>query len=263
MKSSPKVYFYSAFILATLLSIMYTLSFLLAFDTPIAYFSTNSALPVISKYLMLSTCIWIFSMFILIPKGTLSTERPTISSASKIASCLASAGLLTYSAIKLFSLSLSKLSLIGVVLALLSILFFVLNAIPSSKSRNNIHAIAGIFVILWAAVCMTEAYINWFITMNNPTKILLMISMMSIMFSALYEVKYIVGTSAPRAYAVFNLIGICISASFSVSFIIIYVSGIYRVHEFIPAAIASLTITIYQICRSIDFISTQSKASTV
>ena len=179
MKSSPKIYFYSAFILAALLSIIYTLSFLFAFDTPIAYFSTNAVLPVIAKYLMLCTCIWIFSIFILIPKGALSIERPAASSLSKIASGLVVAGLLTYSVIKLLTLSWSKLSLIGVALALLSISFFALNAFPSPKTCSNIHAISGIFVILWAAVCMTEAYINWYVTMNSPAKILLMISMMS------------------------------------------------------------------------------------
>ena len=179
MKSSPKIYFYSAFILAALLSIIYTLSFLFAFDTPIAYFAANSVLPVIAKYLLLSTCIWISTMFILIPKGTLSTERPTVSSLSKIASWVAAAGLLTCSAIKFLTLSWSKISLIGVALALLAMIFFVLNALPYSKHHSNTHAISGIFVILWATVCMTEAYINWHITMNNPAKILLMLSMMS------------------------------------------------------------------------------------
>ena len=73
MKVSLKAYYYSAIILTLLSSVTYAISFIFAFDTPIAYFSEQSFLPYIAKYLLLFTCIWILSIFVFIPKNTLYT----------------------------------------------------------------------------------------------------------------------------------------------------------------------------------------------
>ncbi len=259
MKVSLKAYYYSAIILTLLSSVTYAISFIFAFDTPIAYFSEQSFLPYIAKYLLLFTCIWILSIFVFIPKNTLTTIPSPTSLISKIASWITMLGFLVGAVIKFTSSPFSGLSIAVIIFSILSVLFFLLNALYSD-SHNNLRALAGIFVILWAAGCMTEAYINWNITMNNPVKILLMLSMMSTMFFVLYEIKYLVGSPAPRACVAAHLINMCISVSFLISFIIIYTSQIYVIREFLPTVIALFPITIYQICRSIDFISNQNQA---
>lgn len=259
-KISTKVYFYSTLICTAILSTIYSLSFIVSFDTPIAYFSANSILPHIAKYLFLCTIIWILSIFISIPKNSLIKTQCTASFMSKFSSVFVAISLLAYAVTKILATSASKLSIIEIIMAILSAAYFAGNIITSWK--NNFRVTLGISVILWATASMAEAYINRFVTMNNPIKILLMLSMMSIMFFALYEIKCLTCSSAPRAYVASTLANICISVTFAVSFLIIYVSGIYAIKEFMPHAIISLTIAFYNICKLSDFLSAQEKAPT-
>lgn len=256
MKKIPiKAYFCSILISTAIVTAIYALSFIFAFDTPIAYFSTNSPLPNISKYLLLCIIAWTLSIFVFIPKNSLTQNQPSISLASKIASGLAATSFLFCAISKLLSPPLSTLSIIVTVLSFLSSAYFICNVI--APSQNNLRAVLGISVILWATASMSEAYINRFVTMNNPVKILLMLSMMSIMFFMLYEIKYSVSKPMPRAYAASILISICISCTFAVSFLIICVSGIYVVKEFLSTAVVSLTMVFYNICKGRDFLSAQ------
>ena len=155
----------------------------------------------------------------------------------------------------------TTLFLICTFLGIASAAIFAYNSF-SASTKNNLRALLPIPIILWAAISMTEAYSNQYITMNSPIKILLMLSMMSIMFSSLYEAKYFSDSPAPRAYAVFSLIGVSMCSAFSLPFIIMYVLGIYSLPEFLPTAIASLTFAINLACKSIDYLKSQTPSST-
>ena len=261
LSNKIKIYFYSSFIAVALTTIGYILSFMFAFDTPIAYFSGNSPLPYIAKYLLIFTVVWIFTLFISIPKGKLCGTPPTVSELSRTASIAVSVGFIICSIFRLIFVPASALATICTAMTLLSSVFFALNAI-FPRSQNNIRALFGIVVILWAAIAMTEAYVNRFVTMNSPIKILLMLSMMSVMFFMLYETRYLTERSLPRAYAVSTLIGICLSTVLSLTFIIMYITGTYTVPEFIPTAISALLFSFYEICRAVDFIALQSTQDT-
>ena len=261
-----KTYFFSSFATSALTAIMYCICSLFAFDITVAYFSSTSLLPYIAKYLLIITIIWIFSILLFIPKNKLSITTPPHSLASRILSVATAVSFILYIALRLLISSNGFMTptttfFICNGIALISAAFYLLN-VRITLIKSSIRAVLLFPTILWATISMTEAYSNQRVAMNSPIKIMLMLSMMSIMFFALYETRYLVGRPFPRAYAISVLSGICLSGAFSISFIVMLVTDTYLIPEFMPTAIVTLTFTIYQICRAIDFLRHQAVAIT-
>ena len=248
-----KTYFYSSLVLCAITITMYVICFIVAFDTPISYFSARSLLPYIAKYMLILTTGWILSVFIQIPQSGTLHPYPQHSAFSRITSALTFIAFVIYSVLKILnnSTSVSKISLACIILAAISSVVFLINS-TSATISNNTRALLYIPVIIWATLSMTEAYSYQYITMNSPIKILLMLSMMSVMFVYLYEARYSSSCSYPRAYTAFLLIGMCMCSVFSLPFIIILLSGTHSVPAFLPTAILSLSFAIHITSRAFD-----------
>ena len=254
-----KTCFVSSLVLTSICVLMYVSCVLFAFDTPIAYFSANSPLPYIAKYLLIFSSVGVGALFFLIPKGSIPCPTPPqhsiysrISSAV-IAVCLLISIILRFSISSNGYLQPTKLFFACAGLASLATIFYLMTAI-SPHSQSAKRAILQVAAILWAASAMTEAYTNPYVTMNSPFKILLLLSMMSIMFFSLYEARFLITRPYPRAYAVSVLVGTCLSSVFSVSFLVMQLSGKYSIIEFLPTAIVSLAFSVYEFCRALDFL---------
>jgi len=261
-----KMYFYSSLALSAITTVLYVICSLIAFDANIGYFSTHSPLPFVAKYLIAFNIIWIVSMLVFIPADKLSPSYPRHSIASKVTSAIVFAGFVFYVIIRLLPVATNQIAatplfLICTVAAAVSSIIFLFNIIRPAVC-NNRRSILTVPVILWATLSMTEAYSNQFITMNSPFKIMLMMSMISIMLFALYEARYLSGYPYPRAYAASLLISICVSSVFSVTFIVLLLTGIYSISSFTPTAVISLTFTAHQISRAFDYLRTQSTCPT-
>ncbi len=256
-----KIYFYSSLVLSAIVTVLYVICSLIAFDAHIGYFSTYSPLPFIAKYLMAFNIIWIVSMLLFIPAKKLSPSYPSYSALSRITSATVFAGFVFYGISRLISatnnqMAATPLFFMCLITAALSSLIFLFNVINPAVC-NNRRSILTTPIILWATLSMTEAYSNQFVTMNSPFKIMLMMSMMSIMLFALYEARYLSGYPYPRAYAISVLVGICASSAFSVSFIVLSLTGAYSIYSFVPTAIVSFAFTVHQISRAFDYLKVQ------
>lgn len=260
--NKAKMYFYSSLALSVITTALYVICSLIAFDANIGYFSTHSPLPFVAKYLIVFNIIWIVSMLVFIPAGKLSQNYPNYSTASRITSAIVFAGFVFYVITRLLPIATHQIAatplfLICTLAAVVSSIIFLFNIIRPTVYSNR-RSILTVPIILWATLSMTEAYSNQFVTMNNPFKIMLMMSMISIMLFALYEARYLSGYPYPRAYAASLLISICVSSVFSVTFIVLLLTGTYSTSSFIPTAILSLTFTAHQISRAFDFLRAQS-----
>ena len=262
MLKKLKIYFISSFALTLICILIYIVCIMFAFDTPIAYFSKSSPLPYVAKYLLMLSLIGVGTMLFIIPKNSLSCSAPQHSKSSRIGAALIAVSFIIYFALRFLISSNGYLQPTNLffaceALAIISAIFYLMTAITPLKESST-RAILLIPTILWAATAMTEAYTNRFVTMNSPMKLFLLLSMMSIMFFALYESRYLIGRPLPRAYAVSTLIGACLSSVFSTSFLIMQLSGKHSIMEFLPTAIVSLAFSIYKLCRALDFLNHQS-----
>ena len=264
MLKKLKIYFISSLVLTSICILIYIMCVLFAFDAPIAYFSNSTPLPFIAKYLMIFSAIGVISLLFLIPKGSLVDSAHPHSKASRVSAALIAISLIIYSALRFIIssngfLQPTKLFFACTGLAIISAIFYIMTAV-SPATTNPTRVILQITTIIWAAATMTEAYTNRYVTMNSPIKLLLLLAMMAIMFFSLYEARFLIERPHPRAYAVAVLLGVCLNSVFSISFLVMQISGKYSIVEFLPTAIVSLAFSIYQLCRALDFLSHQESA---
>ena len=262
MLKKLKIYISSSLALTSLCILIYIACILFAFDAPIAYFSQSSLLPYVAKYLLILSLIGVGTLLFLIPKNALSCSAPQHSKPSRISAVLVAVSFIIYFALRFIISSNGYLQPTNLffaceALSIISAIFYLLTAITPLKESST-RAILLIPTIIWAATAMTEAYTNRFATMNSPMKLFLMLSMMSVMFFALYEARYLISRPCPRAYIVSSLIGVCLSSVFSISFLVMQFSGKHSIMEFLPTAIVSLAFSIYKLCRALDFLNHQS-----
>lgn len=253
-----KIYGYSTLILAAFCTVLYTLSFLMAFDRDIGYFSGASILPTLSRAMLGVTLVWILSSLLLIPRSPKTTDPLPYRLTTRIAAGILAAAFAAYAVYRFLfdgdTIIVSPLlPIAAIALAGLSVIFFLLIIFIGNRMPQN-SASAGFSVIFWAAVALAEIYTNQYIAMNNPIKVSFMTSMMSIMLFMLYELRFILGRAQPRAFLVTNLTGILLTALYSVSVLTLTATG-FNTSAYLPAAILSLIMCVYMISRLFDFLS--------
>lgn len=275
-----KTYVYSSIALSALLTALYSLSYLLAFDADIGYFSSTSILPIIAGKILIVSLIWVFTLFIFLPRAGSSDKPLEMRSGTRVSAAFAAAALALYAlwrlifdgnalldAARAFYSLLRRLfdgnailfdapilPLAAVPLAALAAFYFLLIALRGSRLTHAVTG-AGYFVIFWATAAMTEVYTDQFVAMNSPLKISFMTAMMSLMLFMLYELRYLIGRSKPRAYLVSTLAGIMLNAVFSIPVILLTFAGSYNTSPHLPAAAVSLVLCGYMTVRLFDFIS--------
>ncbi len=265
MLKKLKIYFISSLTLTSICILIYVACILFAFDTPIAYFSASSLLPYVAKYLLILSSIGVCSLLFLIPKDTLAISYHRHSRSSRISAAIVAVCFLIFAVLRFLIssngyLQPTKLFFACTILAIISSIFYFMTAI-SPVATSTTRALLIVPTIIWAAAAMTEAYTNRFVTMNSPMKLFLMLSMMSIMFFALHEAKFLINRPYSRAYAVSALLGVSLSSIFSIVFLTMQLSGKYSIVEFFPTSIVSLAFSIYMLFRALDFLKHQSSVT--
>jgi hypothetical protein len=200
--------------------------------------------------------LWFFSSLFIIPNKSIDAGEVPYSKMTKIIAGICSAGFAAYFICRLVKMNIMTFSQFTIasscsLLGILSVIYFIMTAL--NKKSGSGHIIAGFIPIFWAAVSMTEVYINKNIAMNNPLKISFMMTMMSFMLFMVYELRFLLGRGMPKLFMVFSLTGVLVSSVFEIPFLILTITGIYKIPDIFYSLFASIPFAVYILSRLIDF----------
>jgi len=260
-----KIYIFSSLVLSLICALLFTAAYLISFEPYIGYFKTSAFLPVLATTITLVTLVWFFSSLILIPKSAVKADAPQYGKSSKLTAGICSAGFAVYTLYRLFMLNVVAtvpllLTQACILLGALSTLFF-LFIMLNKGTGISCKIYAGFAPIFWAAVSMTEAYVNKNIAMNNPFKITQMMAMMSFMLFMVYELRFLLGRGMPRLFMIFTLVGTLVSSVFIIPFLVVTIAGTYTLPDLLAAGCMNLLLTGYMVSRLFDFTTINSNPS--
>lgn len=252
-----KIHAISSLVMTLICTALYTLTYITSFEPGIAYFAPSSKLYVISKAMLIASLLWIFTLFLTIPKSNDSFPFPKPSKFSRTAAAVCAAAFMAYAVYRFVkggnaAANSPLLPATCIFLAALSIIYFIMAARPAPSGSSAV--IAGFAPIFWAAIAMTDVYTNKYLAMNNPVKVTFILTMISVMFFVLYELRFIVGRGKPRSFTVFTLVGILFTTVFSVNVLVMASVGEYFVDSFFTAALICAAMAVYMVSRLFDFI---------
>lgn len=270
-----KVYLYTAFILTGVCVLLLTLAILLDYNAGVNYFNSSLSFSVF-RALCIITVVWFFSAFFLIPKKQLNGDTPlttvTIFPSSLFAVIMLSTGLVALAAglktepvLKLFrGLKSDKPTIILIcgLLALISVVYFIMNCFPPKGKSREKHALVGFSVPLSAAMLVAVSYFDVTVSMNAPSKLMFHFSLILFMLWSLYELRAMLGKPMPRCYFVFGLTAMLLSASASLPWMIAFFAGkvaapvyptylIYNVVSFGVFVYTAVRLTVFVNARSL------------
>lgn len=269
MKKSYKYLsrFATAFaVLAVLGMVMRTAALFGAYDSDIGYYKSGALLPLLFNALALPAFIGVVALFVFLPKSTCEGLRP---SGASLYVRIASVFALLTSAVPVFYVFLGMMGDTGfysisssgtgtvidaftLIFGVLSVIYFAL--VFSGKTENGEgHVYFGYAVILFVLMILAKTYFDFNTTMNSPNKLLLQLTLMSVMLYFLFELRFSLGNAAPRAYSAVSLVSFGLSAVCSVPAIIAFFSGIFTREEYLVYHIAALGFCVYIAARFVSF----------
>lgn len=250
-KNKLKIYIFSGLALSAITAALYILCFFVSFDRAVGYFDASPLTAVLHALLAL-TIIWVASLLILLPRGGLDIGVPTPRHGSTVSAYLLAAAFVISVYLHIRASEPTLLSLITALLGGVGAAYAGCTAIFGHGSGSR--SLLGYGVIAWCFLSIVEAYFNKYVTMNSPVKLLLMFSMVFMMLFQLHEIGATVGRWRLRIYAVFGLLNVLLSASFSLSYFACDLFGVYSIPEFLPTATVSLIHAFYTAARLLDML---------
>jgi hypothetical protein len=259
-----KIYVFSSLILSLIAALLFTAAYFISFDSYIGYFSTSAILPGIAMSVTLLTLAWIFSSLLIIPKNSVRTDAVPYGKGSKFTSAVCFAGFVIYTLYRLiFSRTIATvpglLTFFCIIAGALASIYFLMTALNKGSASARVYA--GFAPEFWAALSMTEAYLNKNIAMNNPFKIAQMMAMLSLMLFMIYELRFLLGRAMPRLFLAFALAGVLVSSVFIIPFLAVSLIGTYTLTDLLPEGILNLLAAGFMVSRLIDYKAHQSAAS--
>ena len=269
-----KVYLYSALILAGLEIILFTFSYIFAFNEEAGYFS-SSLLPLFASTLCLISIVWFSSTGIFVPKKALDGASPTTLTVSIAATPLLLCELALGVILSIASFTISRNNIFGKLLPgyvvgsnlpnltpllLISGALLIVSAIYlamlwfSQKKSSEIKVLVGFALPISSLLLAAIAYLDFFVTMNSPIKLSFQFAILSFMLFSLFELRVHLGKTKPRAYLSFAMIAMMLSGIASVPQIFAFAVGKFDDTMYLLYAILSFCIFIYVTARLITFV---------
>ena len=216
-----KIYTYSLTGLSVISIILRLLCYLLTFDADLHYFSAASPLPTITDAILILTILWAATAFFFVPKDTMQNTYPGTSTPAVFAGSLcgfiflffAVRGIIAYLNGDFMAgyLSISRRDLIIHLLtlgsALLSSAYF-FTGLSAACCRKTWRVLLGFFPPIWAVTTLAKVYFDFYHPMNEPTKVTVMIALISAMLALLQELRMLLDRHQPRAAFVSYLIAL-------------------------------------------------------
>ncbi len=223
-----RLYYGGAGLLALIATLLRTCALFFSFDREIGYYN-KGALPVILSAFAGLAILFFFSYLFTEKKSPEILPQPC--SLPSIISAGAMALLMLCNFIVACSLQgIMKLPfllwLLGILFLLLGTLYFILRFL-AEKPPLTATLLLGYAVVFALALLLCFTYFDQQVGMNTPRKTDLHLSLLSLMFYMLYELKELAGMPAPRAARISGMLAFFLSLSVGVSNLLAFAAGIY------------------------------------
>lgn len=267
-------------ILAVVATVWRSVAFITSFDSDVGYFN-GSFLPTVANWLLVLSVAIALSGFYFINKNavlpkTLDASPNSVYFASIFAGFVLAADFIykiyvmigderfeyyAYIFKKGFRSDNSYLlrataiiEIVGALSALLAAVWFFLRS--SKKTKNGVVAALGFFPVLRALSGIAVVYFDMTVQMNHPSKLLLQIALIAIMFYFLCEIRFFVSEKhpRPRRYFVSGCVTILLGIVCGVSEMVGFFVGRTSKGAFCVEAFFCLTVGIYTVARVASFV---------
>lgn len=263
MEKSKKILkiYTAVFVVLTLLGLVLRFAALYTeYDADIGYYKTGALLPMLFHALCFVAFVIALSLIPLLPKKTLPTALPcnTAVRAVAVIQLVITLGMAVYLIYPAFSgaARVSAVSIVCVIAALFSLVYFALVISGKAVSEKKGSVLFGYALIIYVLMILANSYFDFFTTMNSPNKIILQVSLMSIMVALLFEFRSILGISLARGYAAFTLYVMFITAVTSIPGIVLFIGGVFTKPVYFASSFVILGFLIYFKVRYISWLRT-------
>ena len=249
-----KIFLYSVVGLTVLCAALFTISMFTAFDAEIGYFSNTKILPYIQTALMTVSVISLISVMFLFPKKSLPADKAPDTAWGMFASLFCGFVFLGGTAIKFFSTYKSVANLsqfqkymftVIILSGLIAAVYFIIDALTSSKKLLALKVITGIFVIINLLVSIIFEHIDHLVPINAPRKTLLFLGFISAAMFMVQEFRAKTDIILPKGYIFFGSATTLICASFSISGLVAHYAGAFKCSPFLVYYLTGLALAAY------------------
>lgn len=283
MSSFKKVYksfLISTLIISGVLSVARIFLMNYFYDPSLENYSTKTSLPTMYSVLFVVCCLAAFSVFFFIktPKET-EAVLPKSSVASVFASSLcgfffiSSAFLVLYFTFDIFSPESLKLmfyteariplyALIATVVFSIPSAIFFLNCESIKYFDSTFVKILSFFPPLWSISYLIYLYFDNSVVINNSEKLSAELSVIFIMLYLTSEARYRIDTPRHRLHLALSLVSIIAVATYCIPNIVLTVMLVLPFDEFSIYAGLQITILLYMIIRTFQFLQPKTDAVT-
>ena len=211
-----KLFFYASLSLTLICAILRTLSIFTAFDTKVDYFFADALLPKIHLALIVVSLLFFSFLFVLIPRKSLPVFCPFGSSMDSFAS--ASCGFVyMISMVMLYLTMKQNMNLISyaiIISGIVAAIFFIIDAFTASSSLITTKILLSMCVAANILLLIVREYMNYYLTINAPNKLLFFLSFASFAVFIIQSIKFKVDAASPRLFVCSALFsGLLCSAS--------------------------------------------------
>ena len=230
-----KLLFYSVIALSAIFSALRIISLLTVFEPDIGYYKADAIIPRIQQILAVCSVIFIIAFSSIIRKNETPIGRPFPTHFSNFASFLCGT-LQICSSILILLFQRGSIAPVTIVIMLgfaFATVYFFYDALcpPEKKSPYSIFPAMAAIVGLIAII--VKIHLDYTVTLNNPNKTLIFISLAAISLYMVQELRFIVGKPQPRVYLATASIALILSSALSIPGIIGYYSNVLSGGDFL------------------------------
>lgn len=109
--------------------------------------------------------------------------------------------------------------------------------------------LAGIFVVLWAAVSVMRIYFLRVEPISAPLRVLRMMSLLAVMFYFVYELRFLAGTAANRMFRAVSSIAVLLLTVTALPQLVMTAAGVLPVTNELPMLAFMLAADLYIVSR--------------
>ena len=251
-----KAYFYLTVIMTLIVTVIRTVSILTLFESDIGYYVNGAFLPKLQVILMILSAAMMISVFFIKKKGELPKERPVGAQLPTFAAFLCGTVHISSGAL-LVMYQRTGLNLPTVIIlvgfAAAAVHFFYDSLCPAEK-KSPYSVLLSIVAVVGLIAVVAKAHLDYTVTLNNPNKNMLFLTLGAICLFIVQEMRYTVGIPQPRMYVCISSIAMMLSFAHSIPGIIGHYANKLSGGDFLIYYIITFAYGVYIFTRLFTFI---------
>lgn len=264
-----KIYTYSLTALSAVCILLRLLCYLFTFDADLHYFSYTSPLPTIADAVLILSLLWAASSMIFLPRTAMRPVLPAYSTAAIFAVSLCGFIFLFFAGRDAFvyftdgfmpsSMNTHRrdliLHLIEIFSGILAAAYFFTALSPACR-KAGWRVLLGFCPVIWSVIKLAEVYFDFYHPMNEPTKVTVMLALITAMLALLQELRMMLDRHQPRLALLFHNCAVLLCGIGGISGMIAY-AAVPTLADYADTFVIIAALWLYFTARTFDIIREQ------